>query len=78
VGLDAFHGLFDLVEGVLFLAEEAEGEIFFVGIAARIGLVHAESGTAAFTSFAEAVFGYTLDLIENMVTKFGQFDGLAL
>ncbi|NDH85707.1 hypothetical protein EBY67_01440, partial [bacterium] len=60
------------------LAEEAEGEIFFVGIAARIGLVHAESGTTAFASFAEAVFGYALDLIENMVTQFGQFDGLAL
>jgi hypothetical protein len=76
--LDTFHRLFDLVEGVLFLAEEAEGEIFFVGIAARIGLVHAESRSTAFTSFAEAVFGYALDLIENMVTKFGEFDGLAV
>ena len=78
MGLDTFHRLFDLVEGVLFLAEEAEGEIFFVGIAARIGLVHAESGSSAFAPFAEAVFGYALDLIEDMVAQFSEFDGLAV
>ena len=77
MSLDAFHRLFDLVEGILFLAEEAEGKIFFVGITTRISLVHAESGSTAFAPFAEAVFGYTLDLIENMVAQFGEFDGLA-
>jgi hypothetical protein len=40
--------------------------------------VHAESGTTAFATFAEAVFGYTLDLVEDMVTKFGQLNGLPL
>jgi hypothetical protein len=40
--------------------------------------VHAESGSSAFASFAEAVFGYALDLIEDMVAQFGELDGLAV
>jgi hypothetical protein len=40
--------------------------------------VHAESGSTAFATFAEAVFGYALDLIEDMVAQLSEFDGLPL
>lgn len=39
---DSFEGLVNLVKGSLLLGEHAEGKITVVGVAAGIGLVHAE------------------------------------
>ena len=57
--LDAVEGLFDLVEGVLFLREDGKCEIAVVGIAARIALVLAAAGClAALRRVADCIAGH--------------------
>jgi hypothetical protein len=70
MGFDAFDGFFNLVQGVLFLAQKAQGEILFVGIAASIGLVHTESRTSPFAALPKAVLGHTLHLVNNVIPEF--------
>jgi hypothetical protein len=43
VGLNSFQGRLDLIESILLLAKEAEGEIFFISVTACISLVHSKS-----------------------------------
>src|SRR3989442_1393017 len=45
--VNALEGFLDFVKCVLLLREEAEGEILVVGVAARVGLVHAERARLA-------------------------------
>ena len=70
VGLDALERLLDLVERVLLLGEEREGEIAVVGIAAGIRLVHAEgAGLAPLGAGAEGVLGDAVHGVEDVVAR---------
>jgi len=65
---DSFEGLIDFVEGILFLGEDAEGEVSVVGVAACIGLVHSEgTGFASFGTGAEAIACNSLHCVEEVI-----------
>ena len=76
--LDALQRLVDFVKRVLFLRKKAERKIAIVSIAARIGLVHAESGSfAAFRAGAQSVLRDAGHGIDHRVAQLQKFFFLA-
>ena len=74
-----FKRLIDLVKRVLFLREQAEREIAIVGVAAGVGLVHAEGGGfAAFRAGAEIVLRHAGHGIDHGVAQMQQLFALAV
>jgi hypothetical protein len=70
-GFDALEGFVDLIEGVLFLAQEAEGEVAVIGVTAGIRLMHAEGGGVA-VFIADGLAGDAFDGIEVGVPQFDE------
>ncbi len=69
-GLHALERFFDLVERVLLLREEREGEVAVVGVAPGVRLVHAEGARLApFRPRAEGVLGDAVHGVENVVAQ---------
>jgi hypothetical protein len=76
---DPLKSLIDLVKRILFLREKAEREITIVGVAARIGLVHAKRRSlAALCPRTQVVLGHPGHGIDHRVAQLEELFFLAL